>query len=172
MFWSFVSISSVKFTLNIIQKICPIRQCENTYYKSRIRPCLQYQIKCCLAPCVGLVTNEQYDEQINMLKKFLAGKFNSVLKDISQKMHQASEEMGYENTQVYGDQLIVLRKLQEQRIVDIQADKTFDAKGRDETAIMQAFLSHFYLGDEIRNIWPKNIILYSTPISQTTFSNI
>jgi excinuclease ABC subunit C len=190
-FGPFVSISSVKFTLNIIQKIFPIRQCENTYYKSRIRPCLQYQIKRCLAPCVGLVTNEQYDEQLSMLRKFLAGKFNSVLEDISQKMHQASEEMEYEKAQVYRDQLVVLRKLQEQQIVDIQADRSFDvvgihiqdnyagiallqiqngnvvadrhwsidAKGQDKTVIMQAFLSHFYLGDEIRNIWPKNIIL-------------
>ncbi|MGQ4004715.1 excinuclease ABC subunit UvrC [Francisellaceae bacterium CB52] len=190
-FGPFVSISSVKSTLNIIQKIFPIRQCENTYYKSRIRPCLQYQIKRCLAPCVGLVSQEQYDEQLSILKKFLAGKFSSVLDDISQKMHIASEEMEYEKAQVYRDQLIVLRKLQEQQIVDIQSDKTFDvigihlqdnsagiallqiqngdvvadrhwsidAKGQSKTAIMQAFLSHFYLGDEIRNIWPKNIIL-------------
>ncbi len=190
-FGPFVSISSVKSTLNIIQKIFPIRQCENTYYKSRVRPCLQYQIKRCLAPCVGLVSQKQYDEQLSILKKFLAGKFSNVLDYISQKMHTASEEMEYKKAQVYRDQLIVLRKLQEQQIIDIQVDKTFDvlgihlqdnsagiallqiqngdvvadrhwsidAKGQSKTAIMHAFLSHFYLGNEIRNIWPKNIIL-------------
>lgn len=104
-------------------------------------------------------------------------------------MHNASENMEYEKAQVYRDQLVVLRKLQQQQIVDIQADKTFDviaihlqdnyasiallqiqngdvvadkhwsidAKGQDKTSIMHAFLSHFYLGDEIRNIWPKTL---------------
>ncbi|QLE78759.1 excinuclease ABC subunit UvrC [Francisella sp. Scap27] len=199
-FGPFVSISSVKFTLNIIQKIFPIRQCENSYYNSRIRPCLQYQIKRCLAPCVGLVSQEQYNEQIVVLKKFLAGKFSSVLEDISSKMHNASENMEYEKAQVYRDQLVVLRKLQQQQIVDIQADKTFDviaihlqdnyasiallqiqngdvvadkhwsidAKGQDKTSIMHAFLSHFYLGDEIRNIWPKNIILSKVDFAEIT----
>ncbi|QIV96154.1 excinuclease ABC subunit C [Allofrancisella inopinata] len=197
-FGPFVSISSVKNTLNIIQKIFPIRQCENSYYKSRTRPCLQYQIKRCLGPCVGLVSKEQYDEQLAILKKFLAGKFSSVLEEISQKMHQASENMQYEKAQVYRDQLVVLRKLQQQQIVDIQLDKTFDvvgiylqdnyasiallqiqngdvvadkhwsidAKGQDKTSIMHAFLSHFYLGDEIRNIWPKNIILSKVDFSE------
>ncbi|KEI35749.1 excinuclease ABC, subunit C [Francisella sp. W12-1067] len=197
-FGPFVSISSVKNTLNIIQKIFPIRQCENSYYKSRVRPCLQYQIKHCLGPCVGLVSKEQYDEQLAILKKFLAGRFSSVLEEISQKMHQASENMQYEKAQVYRDQLVVLRKLQQQQIVDIQLDKTFDvvgiylqdnyasiallqiqngdvvadkhwsidAKGQDKTSIMHAFLSHFYLGDEIRNIWPKNIILSKVDFSK------
>ncbi|AXA33449.1 excinuclease ABC subunit UvrC [Francisella adeliensis] len=199
-FGPFVSISSVKFTLNIIQKIFPIRQCENSYYNSRIRPCLQYQIKRCLAPCVGLVSEEQYNEQLAILKKFLAGKFSSVLEDISQKMHDASENMEYEKAQVYRDQLVVLRKLQQQQIVDIQADKTFDviaihlqdnyasiallqiqngdvvadrhwsidAKGQDKTSVMHAFLSHFYLGDEARNIWPKNIILSKVDFAEIT----
>ncbi|QUE32148.1 excinuclease ABC subunit UvrC [Francisella philomiragia] len=198
-FGPYVSISSVKNTLNIIQKIFPIRQCENSYYKSRVRPCLQYQIKRCLAPCVGLVSQEQYDEQLAILKKFLAGKFSSVLEEISAKMYQASEDMEYEKAQVYRDQLVILRKLQQQQIVDIQEDKTFDvigiymqdsyasiallqiqngdvvadrhwsidAKGQDKTSIMHAFLSHFYLGDEIRNIWPKNII-----ISKVEFADI
>ncbi|AJC48994.1 excinuclease ABC subunit UvrC [Allofrancisella guangzhouensis] len=197
-FGPYVSISSVKNTLNIIQKIFPIRQCENSYYKSRVRPCLQYQIKRCLGPCVGLVSQEQYDEQLAILKKFLGGKFSSVLEEISQKMHQASENMEYEKAQVYRDQLIVLRKLQQQQIVDIQTDKTFDvigvylqdtyasiallqvqngdvvadkhwsidAKGQDKTSIMHAFLSHFYLSDEIRNIWPKNIILSKVDFSE------
>ncbi|ASG67752.1 excinuclease ABC subunit C [Francisella halioticida] len=197
-FGPYVSISSVKNTLNIIQKIFPIRQCENSYYKSRIRPCLQYQIKRCLAPCVGLVSQEQYNEQLAILKKFLVGKFSSVLEDVSDKMHQASEKMEYENAQIYRDQLVVLRKLQQQQIVDIQVDKTFDvvgiymqdnyasiallqiqngdvvadrhwnidAKNQDKTSIMHTFLSHFYLSDEIRNIWPKNIILSKVDFSE------
>ena len=190
-FGPYVSISSVKSALNIIQKIFPIRQCENSYYKARVRPCLQYQIKRCLAPCVGMVSQEQYFEQIDILKKFLKGKFSSVLEQVSQKMYQASENMEYEKAQVYKNQLVVLRNLQQQQIVDIQTDKTFDVvgihlqdsyasivllqiengniiadrhwnidnKGQDSTSIMHAFLSHFYLSDEIRNIWPKNIIL-------------
>ncbi|MFV9972972.1 MAG: excinuclease ABC subunit UvrC [Francisella endosymbiont of Hyalomma asiaticum] len=199
-FGPYVSISSVKNTLNIIQKIFPIRQCKNSYYKSRVRPCLQYQIKRCLAPCVGLISQQQYDEQLVILKKFLAGKFSTVLEEISEKMYQASENMEYEKAQVYRDQLVVLRKLQQQQIVDIQADKTFDvigiymqdnyasitllqiqngnvvadrhwsiyAKGQDKTSIMHAFLSHFYLGDEIRNIWPKNIILSKVDFTDIT----
>lgn len=115
-------------------------------------------------------------------------------------MYQASEDMEYEKAQVYRDQLVVLRKLQQQQIVDIQEDKTFDvigiymqdsyasiallqiqngdvvadrhwsidAKGQDKTSIMHAFLSHFYLGDEIRNIWPKNIILSKVEFADIT----
>ncbi|APC97825.1 excinuclease ABC subunit UvrC [Francisella frigiditurris] len=197
-FGPYVSISSVKNTLNIIQKLFPIRQCENTYYNSRIRPCLQYQIKRCLGPCVGLVSKDVYDEQLELLRKFLSGKLTSVLDDISAKMYQASEDMEYEKAQIYRDQLVTLRKLQEQQIIDIKSDKTFDvigvylqdgyasiallqiingniaadkhwsidAKGQDETSVMQAFLSHFYLGDEIRNIWPKNIILSKIEFSE------
>ncbi len=199
-FGPYVSIASVKNTLNLLQKIFPVRQCENTYYNSRSRPCLQYQIKRCLAPCVGYVTNEQYNEQLELLKKFLSGKLGSVLDEISQKMYQASEEMEYEKAQVYRDQLITLRKLQEQQIIDVKTDKSFDviaihlqdgyasialqqvsngnviadkhwsidAKGQNETEILKAFLSHFYLGDEIRNIWPKNIILPKSNFSELT----
>ena len=93
-FGPYVSISSVKNALNLIQRIFPIRQCENTYYKSRNRPCLQYQIKRCSSPCMDLVSKDEYMEQIAILKKFLTGKFNSVLEDISEKMNIESDNMG------------------------------------------------------------------------------
>ncbi len=205
-FGPYVSISSVKNSLNLIQRIFPVRQCENTYFKSRNRPCLQYQIKRCSAPCMDLVAKDEYMAQIDILKKFLTGKFNSVLENISNKMHLASENMEYEKAGVYRDQSVILRKLQQQQIVDIQSDKTFDvigiymqesyasiallqiqngdvvadrqwsidAKGQNKTSIMRAFLSHFYLGDEIRNIWPKNIILSEVEFEdiQDIFSSI
>ncbi|MBD2809212.1 excinuclease ABC subunit UvrC, partial [Francisella tularensis] len=92
-FGPYVSISSFKNTLNTIQKIFPIRQCENSYYKYRVRPCLQYQIKRCLAPCVGLVSQQQYDEPLAILNKFLAGQYSSGIIELSAYIDNESENM-------------------------------------------------------------------------------
>ncbi len=74
-FGPYPNVTAVRETLNLLQKIFPIRQCEDTYYKNRSRPCLQYQIGRCLAPCVeGCYSPVEYNQQVNLVRLFLQGK--------------------------------------------------------------------------------------------------
>ncbi|MCF6777095.1 excinuclease ABC subunit UvrC [Thiotrichales bacterium 19X7-9] len=136
-FGPYPSLSSVKDTLSLLQKLFPIRQCQNSYYKVRTRPCLQYQIKRCLAPCVGLTTDEDYQQQVNMLKQFLDGKLTEVLAFVSEKMHQASDNEAYELAIRLRDQLMLLRRLQEQQHIEQFKNQHIDIIGiaiKDEFA--------------------------------------
>ena len=84
---------AVRDTLSLLQKLFPIRQCENSVYKNRSRPCLQHQIGRCSAPCVaGYVSDEEYNQQVEFARLFLQGKDNQVLEHLIQKMEQASRE--------------------------------------------------------------------------------
>jgi excinuclease ABC subunit C len=82
---------AVRETLALLQKIFPIRQCENSVYRNRSRPCLQYQIGRCLGPCVaGLVSEEEYAQQVEYVRLFLAGKDDQVLTQLIARMEKAS----------------------------------------------------------------------------------
>lgn len=111
--------SAVKDSLKILQTIFPIRQCLDSVYKNRTRPCLMYQIKKCLGPCVkNLVNKDDYQYNVNMIKMFLNGKFTELLKLLTQKMESASENCDFEQAIKYRDQLFSLRKVQEQQMID------------------------------------------------------
>lgn len=128
-FGPYPSLSSVKDTLSLLQKLFPIRQCQQSYYKARTRPCLQYQIKRCLAPCVGLTTNEEYSGQVELLKEFLEGKLTKVLARVSEKMQQASEKEAYELAAKLRDQLMLLRRLQEKQNIQLIEGEHIDILG-------------------------------------------
>ena len=84
---------AVRETLALLQKIFPVRQCENSVYRNRSRPCLQYQIGRCLGPCVaGLVSEEEYAQQVEYVRLFLAGKDDQVLTQLIARMEKASAE--------------------------------------------------------------------------------
>ncbi|MCL4159358.1 UNVERIFIED_CONTAM: hypothetical protein GTU68_004493 [Idotea baltica] len=101
-----------------MQKVFPIRQCEDTFYKARSRPCLQHQLKRCSAPCVeGYVTDESYNEQVNLVKKFLTGKSQDVIAQLITKMEQASETLKFEEAAFFRDQISTLQKVTEQQNV-------------------------------------------------------
>ena len=117
-FGPYVSLSSMKDTLILLQKIFTVRQCEDSYYRNRSRPCLQYQIKRCSAPCVGKISSEAYRSQVDLLTKFIKGKLSSVLEEVSQKMHAAAENELFEEATRLRDQLILLTKLQQQQFLD------------------------------------------------------
>ncbi|WP_105215409.1 excinuclease ABC subunit UvrC [Pseudoalteromonas sp. T1lg22] len=116
-FGPFPSSSAVSDSLRLMQKLFPVRQCEDSYYKARSRPCLQYQLKRCSAPCVGKVSDEDYDAQVNFVRKFLGGKSQEVIAELVAKMEQASEELAFEKAAKYRDQIQLLRKVQEQQSV-------------------------------------------------------
>ena len=106
---------SVRENLALLQKLFQIRQCRNSFFKNRTRPCLQYQIKRCTAPCVDYVTKEDYAKQIANAVLFLEGKNAEVVERLTQQMQQTSSEKNYEKAATIRDQLIALRKLHTQQ---------------------------------------------------------
>ena len=117
-FGPYPSSAAVKDSLRSMQRIFPIRQCDDSYYRSRSRPCLQYQMQRCSAPCVeGYVTDEEYNEQITLARLFLKGKNHQVIATLVEKMEQASDALNYETAARYRDQINALRKVQERQWV-------------------------------------------------------
>ncbi|ACJ29523.1 Excinuclease ABC, C subunit [Shewanella piezotolerans WP3] len=108
---------AVRESLHLLQKIFPIRQCDDLYYKARSRPCLQYQIGRCSAPCVDNVSLKDYQEQVALASLFLKGKDQQVTKALVAKMEQAAVELNYEQAARYRDQITALRRVAEQQEV-------------------------------------------------------
>lgn len=117
-FGPYPSAWSVRESLRSMQKIFPVRQCEDSYYRARSRPCLQYQMKRCSAPCVdGHVTDEEYREQVQFASLFLKGKNSQIIEKLVNKMEKASELLNFEAAARFRDQISALRKVQEQQFV-------------------------------------------------------
>ena len=117
-FGPYPSAWSVRESLRSMQRIFPVRQCEDSYYRARSRPCLQYQMKRCSAPCVeGIVSDEEYSEQVKLAKLFLKGKNAQVISTLVTRMEGASESLNFEAAARYRDQISALRKVQEQQFV-------------------------------------------------------
>lgn len=114
---------AVRETLSLLQKIFPVRQCENSVYRNRSRPCLQYQIGRCLGPCVkGLVTEEEYASQIDYVRLFLSGKDDQVLNKLVARMEQASSDLRFEEAGRLRDQIQAVRRVTEKQFVSNQGD--------------------------------------------------
>jgi len=123
-FGPFPSAGAVWQSLRIMQKVFPVRQCEDGFYKARSRPCLQHQLKRCSAPCVdGYVTDEQYSTQVELVKKFLSGKSQDVIEQLIDKMEKASEQLHFEDAAFFRDQITALRKVTEQQNVSGNIDE-------------------------------------------------
>ncbi|TYK66216.1 excinuclease ABC subunit UvrC [Colwellia echini] len=116
-FGPFPGVGAVWESLRLLQKIFPIRQCEDSYYRARSRPCLQYQLGRCSAPCVDKISVDDYQEQVNLAKLFLQGKSSAVIEQLVAKMELASNELNFELAAKYRDQIVTLRKVQQQQFV-------------------------------------------------------
>ena len=127
-FGPYPSAGAVRESLQLMQKLFPIRQCEDSYYRNRSRPCLQYQIKRCLAPCVKAVEQSEYDQQVHLATKFLQGKSQQIIELLVTQMHQASDDLAFEKAAQRRDQIQSLKKVQEQQWVSGHVDK-LDALG-------------------------------------------
>lgn len=114
---------AVRETLALLQKVFPIRQCENSVYRNRSRPCLQYQIGRCLGPCVaGLVSEDEYAQQTDYVRLFLAGKDDQVINQLVQRMEQASVGLRFEEAARLRDQIQAVRRITEKQFVSNQGD--------------------------------------------------
>lgn len=109
---------AVRETLSLLQKLFPIRQCENSVYNNRSRPCLQYQIGRCSGPCIdGLVSDEEYQQQVDFARLFLQGKDQQVLEHLIKKMEQASMQLNFEQAAYFRDQIQAIRAVIEKQFV-------------------------------------------------------
>ena len=116
-FGPYPSAKSARRTLNLTQKLFRIRQCDTTFFNNRSRPCLQYQIKRCTAPCVGLVNDETYREDVKHTVMFLEGRNEEVIRELTAPMQKAADALDYERAAHYRDQIISLRKIQENQYI-------------------------------------------------------
>lgn len=116
-FGPFPSAHAAKQTLLMMQKMFMVRQCTNSFFAQRQRPCLEYQIKRCKAPCVGLVSPEDYADDVNSTIRFLKGEGTDLQVKLVGKMEQAAEAMNFEQAALYRDQLSMLREVQAKQAV-------------------------------------------------------
>ncbi len=108
---------AVRETLQLLQKLFPVRQCEDGFFRNRSRPCLQYQIKRCSGPCVGLVSAADYAQDVAHTIKFLEGRAEEVVNDLVAAMETAAAALNYERAAVLRDQIATLRRIQQRQYV-------------------------------------------------------
>lgn len=117
-FGPYPNASSVRETMALLQRVFKVRQCEDSFYANRTRPCLQYQIKRCTAPCVGLVSKEDYAEQVRHTRLFLEGKSDELLQLLADKMEKAAEQLDFEQAAVFRDQIQHLQRVVESQYIE------------------------------------------------------
>nr|WP_272910313.1 excinuclease ABC subunit UvrC [Acinetobacter nectaris] len=116
-FGPYPSAQSAKEMLLTLQKLFNVRQCENSYFSQRKRPCLQYQIKRCTAPCVDLISPEAYAQDVKNSIQFLQGDTKALNHELIQKMEKAAENLEFEQAVFYRDRLGLLREVAAQQAV-------------------------------------------------------
>jgi len=117
-FGPYSSINAMRETLNLLQKLFRIRNCKNSFFKSRSRPCLQHQIKRCAAPCVNLIKQNDYAKDLEHAIMFLQGKSDVIIQQLEEKMDQATQNLQFEIAAIYRDQIQSLRETQSQQYVN------------------------------------------------------
>ena len=120
-FGPYPSASAVRESLAILQKVFRLRQCEDSYFRNRTRPCLQHQIGRCTAPCVGLVAQEDYAQDVHFSKLFLDGSSDRLIKELTARMEEKSAALDFERAAAIRDQIIDLRRIHEQQYVSDQS---------------------------------------------------
>jgi excinuclease ABC subunit C len=158
-FGPFPNAVAVRESIQLLQKVFKLRTCENTVFSNRTRPCLQYQIERCTAPCVDLITREDYAGDVSHAAMFLLGKTNEVLNALGDKMNAAAEQMEYEQAAVFRDRMQALRQVQAKQFVSdftvSDADVIACAEQQGQHAINLVMIrGGRHLGD--KSFFPKN----------------
>jgi len=116
-FGPYPSTFAVRESLGLMQKLFKVRQCEDSYFKNRSRPCLQHQIGRCSAPCVRLIEIEDYKNDVRHAEMFLEGRSSAVIDELAVSMENASRALNFERAATLRDQVAALRRLQAQHFV-------------------------------------------------------
>ena len=128
-FGPYPSTRAVRETLNELEKLFLIRNCKDSFFSNRTRPCLQYQIKRCTAPCVELISAEQYRQDIDAAIQFLDGKNKSVVNTFVQRMDDAAARQDYEQAARFRDQISRLKEIAARQLVKRSDRKDLDILG-------------------------------------------
>ncbi len=118
-FGPFVSKQTVQKTIETLQKVFLLRTCNDNIFKSRTRPCLQFQIKRCSAPCVNLISKENYQESLNEAKKFLQGNSKSIKQNLIKKMYNASNKQNFEAAAIFRNRIKALTEVNASQNINI-----------------------------------------------------
>lgn len=122
-FGPFPASGAVRETLNLMQKLFRVRQCEDSYYRARSRPCLQHQIGRCTAPCVGLIDQAAYAKDVRLASLFLEGRSDRVLDELRGSMDEASAALEFEQAAALRDRIQAVRSVQaSQSVIDAEHD--------------------------------------------------
>lgn len=117
-FGPYPSSGAVRESLGFLQKVFKVRQCEDSFYKNRSRPCLQHQINRCTAPCVNKVSEEDYHQAVRHTTMFLEGKNKTLINELADQMDQASSDLDFEGAAQYRDQIQHLQQVQASQFID------------------------------------------------------
>ena len=120
-FGPFASATAVNRTLYALQRAFPLRSCSDGVFSTRTRPCLQYQIKRCTAPCVGRIDKPEYDRVVNEVRDFLGGRNREVQQALSQRMEQASANLEFEQAAVLRDRIKALAHIQSHQSISLHS---------------------------------------------------
>jgi excinuclease ABC subunit C len=171
-FGPFPNSIAVRESIQLLQKVFKLRTCENTVFANRSRPCLQHQIERCTAPCVGLITDGEYNNDVHQAAMFLQGKTNEVLDALGEQMNSAAANQEYELAVVYRNRMQALRQVQAKQFVS-----DFNVSDADVIACAELQGQHCinlvmvrggrHLGD--RSYMPKNTDGESLETSMAAF---
>jgi excinuclease ABC subunit C len=157
LFGPYPNAGSVRETLSQLQKLFQLRQCEDSYFANRSRPCLQHQIHRCTAPCVGLVSEADYGRDVENAILFLQGESETVIGHLVERMEEAAREQRYERAAQYRDQVSRLRSVQSKQLV-ARSKGNFDVVGMvSEQGVYCVSVLYFRGGRSLgaRNFFPR-----------------
>ncbi len=197
-FGPYTQVNHVRYMLNLVQKIFKIRSCEDTYFSNRKKPCLQYQIDRCDAPCVKKISSSSYDRLVKNSLMFLQGKNDSLIKSYTKDMIELSSKKEYEEASEIRDKISAIRSLtKSQAIVNSQknidiitisssedfhcidvfmvrdyinlGNKTFEFKNTNpQINIIESFVNQYYFD----NPPPEKILVPSQVINLLSLKNV
>lgn len=141
-FGPFPSATAVRDTLNHLQRVFPVRQCRDSFFRHRTRPCLQHQIGRCTAPCVGLINPSDYAQDVRHVEMFLSGQSTEVIDELVSQMENASAALDFEWAAQLRDRISSLRRIQErQYVAGAKGDVDVIACGqREQVTCVQIFV--------------------------------
>lgn len=134
LFGPYPSAGAVRSTLNELQKLFRVRSCEDSYYAHRSRPCLQYQIERCSAPCVGFISGSDYARDLDHAVRFLEGRGREVIVELGARMEAAARRLAYEEAATYRDRIARLSRIQEASVGGEAGEQEADVLGVAEKA--------------------------------------
>jgi excinuclease ABC subunit C len=166
-FGPYPNVGSAKETIQFIKEKFQIRQCKN--YHGKDRPCLNYHIKKCLAPCMGYVTPEEYKKQIDQIIMLLEGKIGSIIKSMETEMQEYSNNMEYEKAALIRDRISAIQRITEKQTVSNISENNIDVIGlykNDVSVCIEIFFvrgskmvgREHYFFNELHDMEPEEIV--------------